>query len=38
MKNYKELLNENMAWIEDTFKKVDDKLSKVTLRSRNKLR
>ena len=37
MKNYKELLNENMAWIEETFKKVDDKLSKVTLRSRDKL-
>ena len=37
MKNYKELLIENKAWIEETFAKVDKKLSKVTLRSRDKL-
>ncbi len=37
MKNYKELLDENRAWIEETFKKVDDKLSAVTIRSRDKL-
>ena len=37
MKNYKELLIENKAWIEETFAKVDNKLSKVTLRSRDKL-
>ena len=37
MKNYKELLNENIEWVRDTFKKVDEKMSKVTLRSRDKL-
>ena len=37
MKNYKELIEENRAWLEETFKKVDNKLSKVTLRSRDKL-
>jgi len=37
MKNYRELLNENLPWVEETFKKVDEKMSKVTLRSRNKL-
>ena len=37
MKNYTELLNENRRWAEETFKKVDEKLSKVTLRSRDKL-
>ena len=37
MKNYKELLAENRAWAEETFKKIDKKMSAVTLRSRNKL-
>ena len=37
MKNYKELLNENIEWVRDTFKKVDEKMSQVTLRSRDKL-
>ena len=37
MKNYTEILNENRAWAESTFKKVDEKMSKVTLRSRDKL-
>ena len=37
MKNYTELLNENRRWAEETFKKVEEKLSKVTLRSRDKL-
>ncbi|MBO5945253.1 MAG: glycoside hydrolase family 88 protein [Clostridia bacterium] len=37
MKNYKELLVENRAWAEETFKKIDKKMSAVTLRSRNKL-
>ncbi len=33
MKNYKELIEENKAWIEETFRKIDNKMSKVTLRS-----
>lgn len=37
MKNVKELLAENKAWAEETFKKIDAKMSKVTLRSSNKL-
>ena len=37
MKNYREILNENRAWVEETFKKVEAKMSKVTLRSRDKL-
>ena len=37
MKNYEEILNENMAWVEETFAKIDSKMSKVTLRSRDKL-
>ena len=37
MKNVKELLLENKAWIEDMFAKIDKKMSVVTLRSRNKL-
>ena len=37
MKNYKELLNENMAWAEESFAKIDKKMSAVTLRSRDKL-
>ena len=37
MKNYKELIAENRAWAEETFKKIDTKLSAVTLRSRDKL-
>ncbi|MBR4872615.1 MAG: hypothetical protein IKV00_02135, partial [Clostridia bacterium] len=34
MKNCKELLTENKAWIEETFEKVDKKMSEVTLRPR----
>ena len=37
MKNYKQLLAENRAWAEQTFEKIDTKMSAVTLRSRNKL-
>ena len=37
MKNVKELLLENKAWIEDMFAKIDKKMSVVTVRSRNKL-
>ena len=37
MKNCKQLIEENRAWLEETFKKIDAKMSKVTLRSRNKL-
>ena len=37
MKNYNEILAENKAWAEETFKKIDAKFSKVTLRSRDKL-
>ena len=32
MKNYNELLNENRAWAEETFAKIDKKLSVVTKR------
>ena len=37
MKNYNELLAENKAWAEETFAKIDKKMSAVTLRSRNKI-
>ena len=37
MKNYRELLRENRNWAWETFRKVDEKMSKVTLRSRDKL-
>ena len=37
MKTYKEILEENRAWAEETFKKVDNKLSAVAIRSRDKL-
>ena len=37
MKNYNEILSENIEWVRETFKKVDAKMSKVTLRSRDKL-
>ncbi len=37
MKNYNEILNENIEWARETFRKVDEKMSKVTLRSRDKL-
>lgn len=37
MKNYNQIIAENRAWAEETFKKIDAKFSKVTLRSRNKL-
>ena len=34
MKNCKELLSENKVWIEETFEKIDKKMSEVTLRPR----
>lgn len=37
MKSYSQIAEENRAWAEETFSKVDAKLSRVTLRSRNKL-
>ncbi len=37
MKSYKQLIEENRAWAEETFAKIDRKMSAVTLRSRNKL-
>ena len=37
MKSYKKILEENKAWIEETFSKIDKKLSAVTIRSRDKL-
>ncbi len=37
MKNYKELLEENREWAENTFKKIDAKMSKVAIRSRDKI-
>ena len=35
MKNVQELLCENKAWIEETFKQIDDKMKVVTVRSRD---
>lgn len=37
MKNYNQIIDENRAWAEETFKKIDAKFSQVTLRSRDKL-
>lgn len=37
MKNYKELLDKNRAWAEETFSKIDKKFSEVTLSCRDKL-
>ncbi len=37
MKNYKQLAAENRVWAEEIFKKIDKKMSAVTLRSRSKL-
>ena len=37
MKNCEQILAENLGWVKDTFKKVDAKMSKVTLRSQNKI-
>ena len=37
MKSYKKLLLENKAWAEETFIKVEKKMSAMTLRSRDKL-
>ena len=37
MKNYNEILNENLEWAKETFAKIDKKMSAVTLRSRDKL-
>ena len=35
MKNYNEILSENRAWIEETFKKIDAKMQVVAVRSRD---
>ena len=37
MKNYNEIINENIEWAKETFAKIDKKMSAVTLRSRDKL-
>ena len=37
MKNYKQLIAENLDWAKETFKKIDTKMSAVTLRSRDKV-
>ena len=37
MKSYKTLLEENRAWAEETFKKIDAKMSAMTVRSRDKI-
>ncbi len=37
MKSYKTLLEENRSWAEETFKKIDAKMSEMTVRSRDKL-
>ena len=37
MKNYKELIAENLDWAKGMIGKIDEKMSKVTLRSRDKL-
>ncbi len=37
MKSYKTILEENRAWAEETFKKIDAKMSEMTIRSRNKV-
>ena len=35
MKNYKQLLSENLDWAKETFEKIDKKMSAMTLRSRD---
>ena len=37
MKNYTELINENRAWAEEVFKKIDNKMQAMTIRSRYKI-
>ena len=37
MKSYNRIVEENRAWLEETFAKIDKKLSAVTIRSRDKL-
>ncbi len=37
MKNYKEILAENIDWARETFARIDKKASAMTLRSRNKI-
>ncbi len=37
MKSYKTLLEENRAWAEEVFKKIDKKMSAMTIRSRDKI-
>jgi len=37
MKNCKELLAENLAWVEETFAKIDKKMQTVTVKNRDRL-
>ena len=37
MKTYNQLLNENKAWAEEVFAKIDKKLAKVTVRNTEKI-
>ena len=37
MKNYNELLSENVEWAKEVFEKIDNKMSSVTVRSRDKI-
>ncbi len=37
MKNYNQILEENLAWVKETFNKVNEKMLKVTVRSRDKV-
>ena len=37
MKNYNDILAENLEWAKETFAKVDNKMSAMTLRSRDKI-
>lgn len=37
MKTYNTILNENLEWAKETFSKIDAKMQRVTLRSRDKL-
>ena len=37
MKKYSELLSENVKWAEEVFEKIENKMSSVTIRSRDKI-
>ena len=37
MKNYKQLIEENKSWAQETFDKINEKMGKITIRSREKL-